>query len=73
MRLRYHWKWTILIFFLLVLLLIIQGYSHAVLKQSLFLSSLIGLLIVVPSAYLIARTLSQPIYDLTRRMIQSVS
>ncbi|MGZ3535826.1 MAG: sensor histidine kinase [Thermodesulfobacteriota bacterium] len=73
MRLRYHWKWTILIFFLLLLLLIIQGYSHAVLKQSLFLSSLIGLLIVVPSAYLIARTLSQPIYDLTRRVIQSVS
>ena len=73
MRLRYHWKWMVLIFSLLLLLLIIQGYSHAVLKQSLFVSSLIGLLVVVPSAYLIARYLSQPIYDLTHRMIQSVS
>jgi len=63
----------VLIFSLLLLLLIIQGYSHAVLKQSLFFSSLIGLLVVVPSAYLIARYLNQPIYDLTQRMIQSVS
>src|SRR5512137_2797868 len=73
MKLRYLWKWMVLIFSLLLLLLIIQGYSHAVLKQSLLLSSLIGLLVVVPSAYLMARYLSQPIYDLTQRMIRSVS
>jgi len=73
MRLRYHWKWVILIFFLSLLLLVIQGYSHALLKQSLFVSSLIGLLIVTLLAYLIARYLSSPIYDLTQRMFQSVS
>lgn len=73
MRLRYHWKWVILIFFLLLLLLIIQGYSHTALKQSLFFSSLIGLVVVTPFAYLIARYLSQPIYDLTQKTIQSVS
>ena len=72
MRLRYHWKWVILIFFLLSLLLIIQGYSHTVLKQSLFFSSLIGLVLIAPFAYLIARYLSQPIYDLTQKTIQSV-
>jgi two-component system phosphate regulon sensor histidine kinase PhoR len=73
MRLRYHWKWVILIFFLLLLLLIIQGYSHTALKQSLFFSSLIGLVVVTPFAYLIARYLSQPIYDLAQKTIQSVS
>ena len=73
MRLRYHWKWVILIFFLLLLLLIIQGYSHTVLKQSLFFSSLIGLVLIAPFAYLIARYLTQPIYDLTQKTIQSVS
>jgi two-component system phosphate regulon sensor histidine kinase PhoR len=64
---------VILIFFLLLLLLIVQGYLHAVLKQSLFFSSLIGLVIAAPFVYLIARYLSQPIYDLTRKTIQSVS
>ncbi len=73
MRLRYHWRWVILVFFLLLLFLIIQGYSHAVLKQSLFLSSLIGLLVVTPFAYLVARYLSQPIYELTQKTIQSAS
>ncbi len=73
MRLRYHWKWVILIFFILLLLLIIQGYSHTVLKKSLFFSSLIGLVVVTPIAYLIARYLSQPIYNLTQKTIQSVS
>jgi len=73
MRLRYHWKWVILIFFLLLLFLILQGYSHTALKQSLFFSSLIGLVVVTPFAYLIARYLSQPIYDLTQKTIQSVS
>jgi two-component system phosphate regulon sensor histidine kinase PhoR len=73
MRLQYHWKWVILIFFLLLLLLIIQGYSHTVLKQSLFFSSLISLVVIAPLAYLIARYLSQPIYDLTQKAIQSVS
>jgi two-component system phosphate regulon sensor histidine kinase PhoR len=73
MRLRYHWKWLISILFLLLLLLIIQGYSHAVLKQSLFFSSLIGLVIIAPFAYLVARYLSQPIYDLTQKTIQSIS
>jgi two-component system, OmpR family, phosphate regulon sensor histidine kinase PhoR len=73
MRLQYHWKWVILIFFLLLLFLIIQGYSHTVLKQSLFFSSLIGLVVIAPLAYLIARYLSQPIRDLTQKTIQSVS
>jgi two-component system phosphate regulon sensor histidine kinase PhoR len=64
---------VILIFFLLLLFLILQGYSHTALKQSLFFSSLIGLVVVTPFAYLIARYLSQPIYDLTQKTIQSVS
>lgn len=73
MRLQYHWKWLILIFSLLLLFLIIQGYSHIVHKQSFFFSSLIGLVVIAPLAYMIARFLSQPIHDLTQKTIQSIS
>jgi two-component system phosphate regulon sensor histidine kinase PhoR len=64
---------VILIFFLFLLLLVLQGYSYLVLKQSLFFSSLIGLAVVTPFAYVIARYISRPIYDLTQKTIQSVS
>jgi len=73
MRLRYHWKWLIVIFSLLLLFLIVQGYLNTGFKQSLLFSSLIGLLVIAPFAYLIVRVLNQPIYDLTQRTIQSVS
>ena len=73
MRLRYHWKWLIVIFSLLLLFLIVQGYLNTGFKQSLLFSSLIGLLVIAPFAYLTVRVLNQPIYDLTQRTIQSVS
>jgi len=73
MRLRYHWKWLIVISSLLLLFLIVQGYLHTGFKQSLLFSSLIGLLVIAPFAYLIVRYLNQPIYNLTQRTIQSVS
>ncbi len=72
MRLRYHWKWLIIIFFLLLLFLIVQSYLHLGFKQSLFFSSLIGLLLITPLAYLIVRVLNQPIYDLIQKTIRSV-
>jgi two-component system phosphate regulon sensor histidine kinase PhoR len=73
MRLRYHWKWFIVIYSLLLLFLIVQGYLHTGFKQSLLFSSLIGLLVIAPFTYLTVRYLNQPIYDLTQRTIQSVS
>jgi two-component system phosphate regulon sensor histidine kinase PhoR len=73
MRLRYHWKWLIVIYSLLLLFLIVQGYLHTGFKQSLLFSSLIGLLVIAPFTYLTVRYLNQPIYDLTQRTIQSVS
>jgi len=73
MRLRYHWKWLIVIFSLLLLFLIVQGYLNTGFKQSLLFSSLIGLLVIAPFAYLTVRVLNQPIYDLTQKTIQSVS
>jgi two-component system phosphate regulon sensor histidine kinase PhoR len=63
----------ILFILLLLLLLVVQGYSHSFLKYSLFFSSFIGLVIVIPFAYLLARFLTQPIYDLTQKAIQLVS
>jgi two-component system phosphate regulon sensor histidine kinase PhoR len=73
MKLRFQWKLMILFLLLLLLLLIVQGYSHYFLKNPLFFSSLIGLVIVIPFAYLLARSLAQPIYDLTQKAIQLVS
>jgi two-component system phosphate regulon sensor histidine kinase PhoR len=56
-----------------LLLLFIQGYSTYFLKRSLLLSSLIGLLIILPLAYFYARFLTQPIIEITRKAIQVAS
>jgi len=63
----------ILTLFLSLLLLIIQGYSHSFLKNSLLLSSFIGLLIIIPLAYSLSKSLAQPISDLTQKAIHLVS
>ncbi len=63
----------ILFILLLLLLLLLQAYSHYFLQYSLFFSSLIALVIVIFFAYLLARFLAQPIYDLTQKAIQLVS
>jgi signal transduction histidine kinase len=53
-----------------LLLLVIQGYFFYIQKKSLLLSSLIGVLIVMPLAYLLVRFLAQPILEITQKAIQ---
>jgi len=70
MRLRFQWKWMIRWISLPLLLLVIQGYFFYIQKKSLLLSSLIGVLIVMPLAYLLVRFLAQPILEITQKAIQ---
>jgi two-component system phosphate regulon sensor histidine kinase PhoR len=51
----------------------IQGYLLYSLKKSFLLSSLVSLIIVIPLAYFLARSLSQPILEMTQKVIQLVS
>ena len=73
MRLGLQWKWMVFFFFLLLLLLLIQGYLLYFLKKSFLLSSLLSLVIIIPLVYLLARSLTQPILEVTQKAIQLVS
>jgi len=63
MKLR--WKMIVLFVSLLVLLLMVQGYFVHFLRKPLFLSSLFGLMIVIPLAYLVAIFFTRPIRKMT--------
>jgi two-component system phosphate regulon sensor histidine kinase PhoR len=73
MKLRLQWKWMVSFTFLLVLLLMIQGYLLYFLKKSFLLSSLLSLIILIPLAYALARSLTHPILEVTQKAIQLVS
>ena len=73
MRLRLQWKWLAWFIFLVVLLLVIQGILFYFFKTSLVLSSVLGFVILIPLAFLLARSLSQPILEVTRRAVRLVS
>ena len=73
MKLRLQWKWMVSFIFLLVLLLIIQGYLLYFLKKTFLLSSLLSLIILIPLAYFLARSLTHPILEVTQKAIQLVS
>jgi two-component system phosphate regulon sensor histidine kinase PhoR len=59
--------------FLLLPFLLIQGYLLYSLKEPFLISSLIGLIILIPLAYFFARFLTQPISEVAQRAIQLVS
>ena len=73
MKLRLRWKWMVLAVFLLLLFLLIQGYLFYSLKEPFLISSLIGLIILIPLAYFFARFLTQPISEVAQRAIQLAS
>jgi two-component system phosphate regulon sensor histidine kinase PhoR len=73
MKLRLQWKWMVSFTFLLVLLLMIQGYLLYFLKKSFLLSSLLSLIILIPLAYFLVRSLTHPILEVTQKAIQLVS
>jgi two-component system, OmpR family, phosphate regulon sensor histidine kinase PhoR len=73
MKLRLQCKWMVSFTFLLVLLLMIQGYLLSFLKKSFLLSSLLSLIILIPLAYFLVRSLTHPILEVTQKAIQLVS
>jgi two-component system phosphate regulon sensor histidine kinase PhoR len=73
MKLRLQWRWMVLFIFLLLLFLMIQGYLLYSLEKSFLLSSLVSLIIVIPLAYSLTRSLTQPILEMTQKVVQLVS
>jgi two-component system phosphate regulon sensor histidine kinase PhoR len=73
MKLRLQWRWMVLFIFLLLLFLMIQGYLLYSLEKSFLLSSLVSLIIVIPLAYFLTRSLTQPILEMTQKVVQLVS
>jgi two-component system phosphate regulon sensor histidine kinase PhoR len=73
MKLRLQWKWMVLFIFLLLVFLTIQWYLVYFLKKPFILSSLLGLILVLPLAYFLTRSLTQPILEMTKKAIQLAS
>ena len=73
MKHRLQWKWMVLFIFFLLLFLIFQGYLFYLLKKPFLLSSFLSFIIVIPLAYFLARSLTQPILEMTQKVIQLVS
>jgi two-component system phosphate regulon sensor histidine kinase PhoR len=71
MRLRFHFKLDAFFIILLFLFILIQAYLLYSFKKSFFFSSLVGLLITLPLAYLILRSVTrsiQAVSDLANRV-----
>jgi two-component system phosphate regulon sensor histidine kinase PhoR len=73
MKLRLQWRYMVLFIFLLLLFFMIQVYLLYSLRKSFLLSSLVSLIIVIPLAYFLARSLAHPILEVIRGTIQLVS
>ena len=73
MSLRLRWKWTFFFIFLLFIFLIVQVYLLHFAKRSFLFSSVLSLILILPLAYFLARSLAHPISEVTRRAIQLVS
>jgi len=73
MNLHLRWKWTFFFMFLLFVFFIIQVYLVYFIKKSFFFSSLFSLMLIVPLAYFLARSLTHPILEVAERAIQLVS
>ncbi len=73
MSLRLRWKWMFCFIFLLFVFFIIQVYLLYSVKKSFFFSSLFSLILILPLAYFLARSLTHPILEVAQRAIQLVS
>ena len=73
MRQRLQWKWTIVFLCLLVLFIVIQGYLTVFLEKSFLFSSVIGLIITIPLAYLLAKILTWPILSIAEKTVRFAS
>ncbi len=62
---KLQWKMIVLFVSLLIVLLMVQGTFIHFLRKPLFLSSLFGLMIVIPLAYLLSIFFTRPIQRMT--------
>ncbi len=73
MSLRLRWKWTFYFMSLLLVFLLIQVYLLYFIKKSFLFSSLLDLILIIPLAYFLARSLTHPILEVAQRAMQLVS
>jgi two-component system phosphate regulon sensor histidine kinase PhoR len=73
MSLRLRWKWMFFFIFLLLIFLIIQVYFLYFVKKSFLFSSFLSLILIIPLAYFIARSLTRPVLEVVQKAIQFVS
>ena len=73
MSLGLRWKWMFFFISLLLIFFIIQIYLFYSAKESFLFSSLFGLIVVLPLAYLLGKSLTRPILEVTKKAIQLVS
>jgi two-component system, OmpR family, phosphate regulon sensor histidine kinase PhoR len=73
MSLRLRWKWTFVFISLLLIFFLIQVYLLYFIKKSFLFSSLFSLILIIPLAYFLARSLTHPILEVTRKAIKLVS
>jgi len=73
MSLRLRWKWMFVFIFLVLIFFLIQVYLLYFIKKSFLFSSLFSLILIIPLAYFLARSLTYPILEVTRKAVQLVS
>ena len=73
MSLRLRWKWMFFFIFLLLIFFLIQVYLLYFIKKSFLFSSLFSLILILPLAYFLARSLTHPILEVAQKAIQLVS
>jgi len=73
MSLRLRWKWTFFFIFLLLVFFLIQVYLLHFIEKSFLFSSLFSLILILPLAYFLARSLTHPILEVAQKAIQLVS
>jgi len=73
MSLRLRWKWMLFFLFLVLIFFAIQGYLLHFVRRSFLFSSLLSLIVIIPLAYFLAKSLTHPILEVTKKAIQLVS
>jgi len=73
MSLRLRWKWMLFFLFLVLIFFAIQGYLLHFVRRSFLFSSFLSLIVIIPLAYFLAKSLTHPILEVTKKAIQLVS
>jgi len=73
MSLRLGWKWMLFFIFLVLIFFTVQVYLLYIIGKSFLFSSLFSVILIIPLAYFLARSLTEPILEVTKKAIQLVS